>query len=73
MPAKPALATSNGLNMVDRTYAGYIGADTVMMTDDDVSYIPADGQVTKWHFYTRTAGSVGFQVWRRAGTVQEKK
>ena len=64
------LSTGIGLDMGDRNYGT---SYAVTLVDSKVNYIPEDGQVSKWQFYTKSPGSVAFQVWRRNGTIEEKR
>ena len=72
MRAKPLLATGLGKGLSGRQWGG-IGQNSVRMGDDETSRIPAEGRITKWQYYTRTPGKVGFQVWRRNGTIDDKR
>ena len=70
LPDKPLLTTAVGLDLGDRQYGT---SYAVTLVDGEVNYIPEDGQVSKWQFYTKSPGSVAFQVWRRNGTIEEKR
>ena len=64
-------ATGTGVGILNRPTIG--AASNVYLVDGEAYYIGLDGKVTKWQAYVKNAGKIAFQVWRRTGTVADRR
>ena len=67
------IPSSIGVGLVRRNNHWGMKSMSVWMADDETGRLESDGWITKWQFYTTSAGKIGFQVWRRVGPLRDKK
>ncbi|KAL8570787.1 hypothetical protein ACOMHN_006937 [Nucella lapillus] len=73
-PTPPSTEPALRTNDFALVYGYTVGAaENVYLSDSLNYYIPADGLVTEWQFYSRNAGSGAFQVWRRRDDLAIRK
>ncbi|XP_076465381.1 uncharacterized protein LOC143297094 [Babylonia areolata] len=65
-PPQTDVRTSN-VGLISRSRIG--AAVNVYLGDSNNFYIPADGYVKEWQFFTKHAGTGAFQVWRRRADI----
>ncbi|XP_076465481.1 uncharacterized protein LOC143297173 [Babylonia areolata] len=69
-PPQTDVHTSH-VDLISRSYVG--AAVNVYLGDSNNFYIPADGYIKEWQFFTKHAGTGAFQVWRRRADAGDRQ